>query len=1473
MSEPSPPATAETTPAPAGAPAAPAPKARRALLARGWQLVLAAVVGLPLAAAVAAVAVLHSATGSAWLLSGLPGVQVQSPRGALLGAAFSAESLRFRLPSGRGEIEIRGLAWQGAQWRWWLGPDVWASASFDQLGAQSLRWRPAAGGPANATPPADLALPMQLQIGRLSLGRVFLGELTPITDLEASIRLGAQDDARREASGSPRVSAQGGQRHEIRNLSLGWDRLRLSGELQIDAAAPMNLGASLELQQAGEDPQWRASLQAEGPLRTIQLQAALKGMPPAPSQAAGAAGTDPKPTKQPPASAAPFAAWAASGLQARAVLRPFEPWPLGDVDLQMSALDLQALASGLPHTRLSGQARLRSSGPNSAFELSLMLDNPLSGPWDQGRLPVGRAAAEMRSTPGSSRIEMARLDLDLGATPAAAAASAASDSVGGRWRSAGRWDAQGLSLEGTATRIDLRALHRHAPGIALSGPLAVRLDGLPSPQTRPSASAKSPGAWELQLRGELGGRIGALPQSLMLLLEARASAQRIELRRLDARLGEAQAQLSALAEAVGPAWRVRSEGRLQNFDPQPWLPGDPQAEWRKASSRLNAGWQLDLSLPALSASMPALQWLQGLRGQGRLDVAESWVAGAKVQGTVELAQAPAAAPGERSTLLARWTVGRNQAELRGQGDLGGNGENDRWVLQVDAPRVEDLAPLAQWQPAAAEWRPQSGRVRARIQAQGRWPSMSTQGEGEIEGLHIGAVSARSGRATWVVDTGTAQPLEVRGELSDAAWGPNRLALLRGEVRGSWREHRATMEVAVPLVPPPQLERLLGLRPGAGTQARVALDGGWRALGESTARWSGTLQRLAVGSWPGSATRATAGSPASDDASWIEASGLRGELDFGSDGRLLRAQAAAGSARLASGLNLRWDRALWRAADPRPEFEFRAELEPFALAPWLNRVDSELQWEGDLRVGARVSVAATEAFQVDAEIRRQDGDLIVGQEELRQPLGLSEASLRLRVQDGRWSLSPAFKGAALGTVAGSIVLSTAPGLRWPVPQAALDGTVSIEVADLGVWGGWLPPGWRVDGALSTRARLSGRLGAPELTGELLGQRVGVRNLLQGVSLRDGDIRIALQGPTARIEHFSLRGGEGSLAIEGEASLGAQPAARLELKAQRLRLLGRIDRQLVASGQARLRLAPDRVGLDGRIALDSGLFDLSAQDAPALDDDVRIRTAQDTRPEPARPVATAPSPLMRATQLSLDVDLGERLRLRGRGLETTLQGLLRLGTPGGRLAVNGNVRTVAGNYAAYGQKLQIERGVLAFDGRVDQPRLDILALRPNTDMRVGVTIGGRADAPRVRLYSEPEMGETDKLSWLVLGRGSEGLARADTTVLQRAAVALLAGEGDAPIDPLLRAFGIDELSLRQGDGEVREAVVSLGKQLSRNWFVGYERGVNATAGTWQLIYRLAQRFTLRAQSGTDNSLDLIWTWRFDDRPGERAAGAPP
>ena len=422
-----------------------------------------------------------------------------------------------------------------------------------------------------------------------------------------------------------------------------------------------------------------------------------------------------------------------------------------------------------------------------------------------------------------------------------------------------------------------------------------------------------------------------------------------------------------------------------------------------------------------------------------------------------------------------------------------------------------------------------------------------------------------------------------------------------------------------------------------------------------------------------------------------------------------------------------------------------------------------------------------------------------------------------------------------------------------------------MADIGIWGAWVPPGWHLSGALNGAAALGGTFGKPQYTGQLSGSGLGVRNLLEGVNISDGVMAIKLDGDSAQIESFTVKGGDGTLKVTGSASFASPAQAKLQIQADHFRVLGRVDRQLSLSGKAELALLPDGARLDGRLRVDEGLFDASRSGAPTLDDDVSVR-----RPgTEAAPLATDAPSARRNIALNLEIDMGDKLRVRGRGLDTTLRGQVRLTTPGGKLAVNGTISTEGGTYAAYGQKLEIERGNINFSGNAGNPRLDVLALRPNLDTRVGVSITGNLLTLRIKLFSEPDLSDVDKLAWLVLGRAPDSLGRNDTALLQRAAVALLAGEGEAPTDALLKNLGITDLSLRQGDSDVRETVISLGKQINQRLYLGYERGVNATTGTWQLIYRIARSFTLRAQSGLDNSLDVIWTWRFQETPSDAAA----
>jgi translocation and assembly module TamB len=237
------------------------------------------------------------------------------------------------------------------------------------------------------------------------------------------------------------------------------------------------------------------------------------------------------------------------------------------------------------------------------------------------------------------------------------------------------------------------------------------------------------------------------------------------------------------------------------------------------------------------------------------------------------------------------------------------------------------------------------------------------------------------------------------------------------------------------------------------------------------------------------------------------------------------------------------------------------------------------------------------------------------------------------------------------------------------------------------------------------------------------------------------------------------------------------------------------------------------------------------------------------------------------VSVTLDLGPDFQLRGQGLSTRLAGMLTVNSRGTGMSqprLTGEIRTVLGTYRAYGQRLDIEEGVLRFTGPFDNPALDILAIRPNLTQRVGVQIIGTARSPRVRLFSDPVLSEAETLSWLLLGRsGANGGAEA--AMLQRAAMALLGGSANGISGQLTQALGLDELSVRsQGDsadGNTTGATVMVGKRLARNFYVAYEQALSGALGSFQIFYDLTSRLTLRAQIGQQSVIDLIYTVRFD------------
>jgi len=1392
--------------------------------------------------------------GSRWLLERLPYVSASGWKGALLGDRWQADQLRITWDGGRQSLTLDQVQAEGLEFRWRPadGPDgAWLALRAGRVQARSAQLLT---GPHNDKPlrlPASLALPLQLTVDDATLQTLQIDTSTSLTDLHVQ---GLQLDSRSGAS------------HSAQQFTLRWHGLAIAGQAQVGHATPMPVLASASITPAadGDAPAWAAVLRASGPLALLDLQSTLRGVP---------RGARPAPA-----------------LDLQVQLLPLHAWPLGRLHLKTTDLDLSALHPRAPQTRLSGSADLLTQALNAPMTASVQLDNAQPGRWDEGRLPLARITMDMAGRMGQpQRIDAPRFELLFADGQVGQTSPIGQGRSAGRLTGSAQWQDHTLKLDTRLDDVAPQRLDSRAAAMRVSGPLVLTLQGLPSPD--PAATSLVP-PWRAQWQLDLEGRLDAAPQAVQLKLQGAADAQGVVVKQARAQTGSASADLSgSLRRAARGDWQVSSTGALTDFDPLPWFPGEAGSAWRQGPHRLSGSWKFDVRLPADMAALARQSPLalgQRVAGNGSLRISDSVLAGVPLQADAVLTYTPkpptaaAAAAGHDAnsgsgSLHAELRMAGNTLVLEGHGDPASSGSGDRWRADLKAEQLAALAPLARLSPALAEWVPRQGSATLSLSAQGRWPQLRTEGSARAQRLQLGAFALGSGTADWLLDSRDSQQLSMKIDLTGLQRGNRRAEQLRGTVLGTLSAHRIDIEALLPIAPSGASAQLLAGQATAGTRALLRAQGGWTAEAAGGGRWLTQVERLLVAGWDRSAAPAAAASPSSATPSsatsnapvWAEASDLRAELRFDAGGALLGLTAQPGRLRLADTATLRWDAVRLDFQEPAVRVELRADVEAFPLAPVLARLQPDMGWRGDLRVAGRVAVQAGERFDADVLFERVSGDLQLTAVDTPQAMGLTELRLALSAHDGLWSFKPDLAGQSLGELRGMVQLKTSALARWPTADAALDGKLQLRVADIGIWNAWIPPGWRMSGSLQGMAALGGSFGEPRYTGEMTGNKLALRNLLQGVNVGDGEVTVRLDGDTARIDRFALRGGEGTLTVSGNAVLGAKPEARLQLKAERFRVLGRVDRQLIASGQADLTLNADTARLDGKVVVDEGLIDASRANAPSLDDDVTVRRLASE--ELATPnAATQRQRGGPAVLVDLAVDLGDKLRIRGYGLDTVLQGRLRLTTPGGKIALNGTINTLGGTYAAYGQKLAIERGIVAFSGPVDSPRLDVLALRPKIDNRVGVAITGNLLSPRVRLYADPDLTENEKLSWLVLGRAPVGLGRPDTALLQSAAIALLSGEGEAPTDRLLRNLGLDELSVRQGDTDVRETVISLGKQLSRRWYVGYERGVNSTTGTWQLIYRIAQRFTVRAQSGLENSLDILWVWRLGETPAQADGG---
>lgn len=490
------------------------------------------------------------------------------------------------------------------------------------------------------------------------------------------------------------------------------------------------------------------------------------------------------------------------------------------------------------------------------------------------------------------------------------------------------------------------------------------------------------------------------------------------------------------------------------------------------------------------------------------------------------------------------------------------------------------------------------------------------------------------------------------------------------------------------------------------------------------------------------------------------------------------------------------------------------------------------------------------------------------------------------------------GSRIGQIDGE--LSAAMLGAWSLAQnTRWQGRLKTDIADLGWLAELIGDGWQSEGRLAGELQLAGTPAAPLTSGRFRGEKLALRLPAQGLNLARGELDVDLRDNLLHINRLgfdsllqpmprairlearddlsALTRQPGRLEISGEIRVdrGMQSDnAFLDIKLDRLGAFQLPEQWVIVSGNGRLSLKDSTLGAVGKLAVDAGYWQLAPGGTPRLSDDVVVK-----RPGSEKPAAS----LRPKLDLDISTDLGRNFLFNGAGLSSKLAGDIRITAHGRDLPrASGTISARSGRFEAYGQKLDIERGILSFNGLLDNPGLDVRAVRKGLAVEPGVQIGGTAQKPVVKLISDPELPDAEKLAWLVLGHGPEQMGAGDATLLFSAAGGLLGNDSGNVVQQLKNRFGFDEFGLRQGNigdtggrqpssrvaggnsvdtaGTTGQQILSVGKRLSSNALLSYEQTLGRAEGIVKLTVNLTRQIAVIGRAGSDNALDIFYTLTF-------------
>ena len=629
--------------------------------------------------------------------------------------------------------------------------------------------------------------------------------------------------------------------------------------------------------------------------------------------------------------------------------------------------------------------------------------------------------------------------------------------------------------------------------------------------------------------------------------------------------------------------------------------------------------------------------------------------------------------------------------------------------------------------------------------------------------------------------------------------------------------------------------------GSGIQA------GDTALGTLTASGQGDIkkQKLSLALQGPQLKLALGLDGALDQGNW------RGRLatgDIQAGGQDWRLQGPAKLERLADG-KINFGAHCWRSGpaslcgeDQRlmPEPKLRYHLKQFpieSLAQWLPK---DFAWKGALNADLQLDLPAS-GPNGQISIDASGGTLRVRDKDQWLDFPYQALLLTSKMTPKRIDTDLNFVGGKLGELRVQAQINPLPANK------PMSGTFRLNGLDLSVARPFVPMVEKITGRLNGSGTIGGTLMAPLVNGNLLLSDGEVSGPQLPIELQALQLQAVIAGETVQLNGGWKSGKTGQGTLNGNIAWGQALVVDLALKGSQLPVSVEPYAKLEVAPDLKISMKGDELAVAGKVLVPRG--EITVRELPPS----TVKVSDDTVIV-GQQTEQGKAPL--AMKMDIDVEVGaDKLSFAGFGLTANLQGHVHIGD---NMDTRGELWLNDGRYRAYGQRLTVRRARLLFAGPLDQPYLDIEAIRQTDDVIAGIRLSGSAEQPTTQIFSEPALSQEQALSYLVLGRplSTDG---GDNNMLAQAALGLGLMGIAWVTSGLAKNLGIQDFQLdTQGSGD-QTAVVASGN-ISEKLSLRYGVGVFEPANTIALRYKLSKKVYLEAAGGVASSLDIFYKRDF-------------